>query len=250
MSEELQTGLIPTGPTAIGERIGSQIQILDQMLEFKDLLLLYSSAMRMICTRLQILDEDYALKNERNPIHSISSRLKSTTSIIEKLQRRNLPISVESVRENLHDVAGIRVICSYLDDAYEISRAIQNQKDITLKSVKDYIAFPKENGYRSLHLIVSIPVNLIDNVQDVDVEIQIRTIAMDFWASLEHTLKYKKDIRNMDEIVERLQYCAESISEVDLAMMTIRNSIEKDDSPSDVKGQVMRKLKKLEKGLN
>ncbi len=248
MSEELQTLVPPANIVGTGTVVNTT-QILDQMLEFKDLLLLYSSAMKMVSTRLQILDEDYATKNERNPIHSISSRLKSTSSIIEKLQKKNLPVSVSSIRGNLHDVAGIRVICSYLDDVYEISRAIQTQRDITLKSLKDYIAFPKDNGYRSLHLIVSIPVNLIDGVQDVDVEIQIRTIAMDFWASLEHTLKYKKDIKNMDEIVERLQFCAESISEVDLAMMTIRNSIDRDDSPADVRGQVLKKLKKLEKGL-
>jgi len=246
MNYELQNAPIINRP----EESAASLQMLDQMLEFKNLLLLYSSAMKMISTRLQILDEDYALKNERNPIHSISSRLKSTASIIDKLERRNLPVTVDSIRENLHDVAGIRVICSYLDDAYEVSRSIQKQKDITLKSVKDYIAFPKENGYRSLHLIVSIPVNLISTVQDVDVEIQIRTIAMDFWASLEHTLKYKKNIRNMDEIVKRLQFCAENIAEVDLAMMTIRNSIEKDNSPDDIKSQLINRLKKLEKGLS
>ncbi|MCR5732097.1 MAG: GTP pyrophosphokinase family protein [Sphaerochaetaceae bacterium] len=228
----------------------NNLEMFDQMLEFKKLLLRYSSAMKMICTRLQILDEDYAIMYERNPIHSIKSRLKTTASIIEKLHRKKLPISIESISENLHDVAGIRIICSYLDDVYEISRAIQKQKDIKLKSIKDYISFPKENGYRSLHLIVSIPVNLLSDVYDVDVEIQIRTIAMDFWASLEHTLKYKKQIKNMDEIMERLQYCAESISELDIAMMTIRNSIELDDSPSDVKSQLIEKLKKLEKEFN
>lgn len=222
------------------------MKMLDQMLEFKNLLMIYSSAMKMISTRLQILDEDYAIKNERNPIHSIKSRLKSTASIIEKLHRRNLPVTVESIRENLHDVAGVRIICSYLDDIYDISRAIQKQKDLKLKSIKDYIAFPKENGYRSLHLIVSIPVHLISDSTEVDVEIQIRTIAMDFWASLEHTLRYKKQIKNIDEIVDRLRYCAESITELDLAMMTIRNSIEKDDSPSDIRSQLVDKLKKLE----
>ncbi|MBR1938386.1 MAG: GTP pyrophosphokinase family protein [Spirochaetales bacterium] len=223
------------------------MKMLDQMLEFKNLLMIYSSAMKMISTRLQILDEDYAIKNERNPIHSIKSRLKSTASIIEKLHRRNLPVTVESIRENLHDVAGVRIICSYLDDIYDISRAIQKQKDLKLKSIKDYIAFPKENGYRSLHLIVSIPVHLISDSTEVDVEIQIRTIAMDFWASLEHTLRYKNQIKNIDEIVDRLRYCAESITELDLAMMTIRNSIEKDDSPSDIRSQLVDKLKKLEK---
>ena len=201
---------------------------LNEARQFRELNMRYACAIREVKTKLEVLNDDLAVRNQRNPIQMIKSRVKKPESIIEKLHRRGFPISVESVRENLYDVAGIRVICSFVDDIYTISEMLTSQTDITLISQKDYIEHPKPNGYRSLHLIVEIPVFFADKMRPMRVEVQIRTIAMDYWASLDHQLRYKKD--DMDEnyrkeIEMRLKRCADMITATDAEMLDIRKNI-------------------------
>lgn len=193
--------------------------------EFERYILYYKSAMMEIETKLNIMRNEFMLKNDRNPISTIQSRLKKPTSIIEKLRRLNADISLESMDENLNDVAGIRVICSFLDDVYMMSEALLSQDDVKLIRVKDYIKNPKPNGYRSLHLIIEIPIFLTNTKKNIKVEVQFRTIAMDSWASLEHQLKYKKDFETSSEIENELKECAALCSEVDLRMNEMRKNI-------------------------
>ncbi len=183
-------------------------------------------ALMEVETKLNVLNAEFALKYNRNPFESIKSRIKSPMSIVEKLKRKGYPLTVESMERNLFDIAGIRVICSFVDDIYAIAALLVQQDDITLLEAKDYIKSPKENGYRSLHLILEVPVFLAEKKKPMKVEVQFRTIAMDFWASLEHKLKYKKDISDAKEIFEELQECADIISNMDLRMQEIRNRIE------------------------
>lgn len=198
---------------------------IDQASQVKEMLMLYNSAIREVTTKLEVLNEELSVKNERNPIEFITSRVKSIPSIVGKLQRKELPISLRNVTEYINDVAGVRVICSFIDDIYEIANMLIRQDDIKLLEVKDYIQSPKPNGYRSLHLLVQIPIFLSDKKMYMKVEIQIRTMAMDFWASLEHDLKYKRDIENEAEISKELKECAEAISNTDFRMLNIRDKI-------------------------
>lgn len=198
---------------------------LDQTVQLKELLMLYNSAIREVTTKLEILNEELSVRNERNPIEFITSRVKSPSSIIGKLQRKELSISLKNVAEYINDVAGVRVICSFIDDIYEIANMLIKQDDIKLLEVKDYIQNPKANGYRSLHLIIQVPVFLSEEKKEMKVEIQIRTMAMDFWASLEHDLKYKRDIENELEINRELKECADIISNTDFRMLNIRDKI-------------------------
>ncbi len=198
---------------------------IDQTNQLKEVFMLYNSAIREITTKLEVLNEELSVKNERNPIEFITSRVKSPSSIVGKLQRKELPISISSVVEYVNDVAGVRVICSFIDDIYEIANMLIRQDDIKLLDVKDYIQNPKPNGYRSLHLLVQVPIFLSDDKKYMKVEIQIRTMAMDFWASLEHDLKYKKDIENELEINKELKECAEVIANTDFRMLDIRDKI-------------------------
>lgn len=164
---------------------------LDRLRGFVQMQQVYRGAISEITTKLETLDEEFSVRYEHNPIHHIDSRLKSPQSILDKLRRRNLDLSIEAAREHLLDIAGVRVICNYIEDIYDIAEMLENQSDIVSVRRRDYIAHPKENGYRSLHLIVRVPVFLSDHTEHVPVEVQIRTIAMDFWASLEHELRYK-----------------------------------------------------------
>lgn len=193
---------------------------------FMELMMECKCALMEIETKLNVLNAEFALKYNRNPFESIKSRIKSPTSIVEKMKRKGFPLTVESMENNLFDIAGIRVICSFVDDIYAIAALLVQQDDITLLEAKDYIKNPKENGYRSLHLILEVPVFLAEEKKPMKVEVQFRTIAMDFWASLEHKLKYKKDISDAKEIFEELQECADIISDMDLRMQEIRNRIE------------------------
>ncbi len=152
----------------------------------------YRAAIKEVRTKIEILSEDFAVRHDYNPIHHMERRLKSPESIEEKLQRYGKEISIESARENIMDIAGIRVVCNFIDDVYAIADMLMEQNDITLIAKKDYIENPKDNGYRSLHLVLSVPVFLLNGCESVPVEVQIRTVAMDFWASLEHQLRYKK----------------------------------------------------------
>ncbi|HBF66309.1 MAG TPA: GTP pyrophosphokinase [Clostridium sp.] len=193
---------------------------------FMELMMECKCALMEVETKLNVLNAEFALKYNRNPLESIKSRIKSPMSIVEKLKRKGYPLTVESMVRNLFDIAGIRVICSFVDDIYAIAALLVQQDDITLLEAKDYIKSPKENGYRSLHLILEVPVFLAEKKKPMKVEVQFRTIAMDFWASLEHKLKYKKDISDAKEIFEELQECADIISHMDLRMQEIRNRIE------------------------
>lgn len=194
----------------------------NQIKEFADLMTYYKCAIMEIETKFNVLNEEFSLQHDRNPISGIKSRLKSFVSIREKLERKGLPITVKAAEENLRDVAGVRVICSFTDDVYMLADSILSQDDITLIEKKDYIKNPKPNGYRSLHLIVSVPIFLAEEKRLMKVEIQLRTIAMDFWASLEHQLRYKKDIEFTDDMAQELFTCAELSSDLDRRMNALR----------------------------
>ena len=198
-------------------------EIFEKISNLRELLLTYNSAIREVTTKLEILNDELSVRNRRNPIQFIKSRVKTPMSIVDKLQKLEKEISVESVMTSLNDVAGIRVIASFVDDVYEIADMLTKQDDVFLIEAKDYIKNPKPNGYRSYHLIVEVPVFFSDKKQFVRVEIQIRTVAMDFWASLEHQLKYKENIKNSEEIEAELRQCAETIANTDMKMMSIRN---------------------------
>ena len=193
---------------------------------FMELMMQYRCALMEVETKLNVLNAEFTMKNNRNPFESIKSRIKTPKSILEKLQRKGFEISVKGIEENLADVAGIRVICSFPDDIYATAKMLTDQDDIRVIQVKDYIINPKPNGYRSLHLILEIPIFLSNEKKNMKVEVQFRTIAMDFWASLEHKLKYKKNIENAEEISKELQRCAEASSQLDLRMQALRDRIE------------------------
>lgn len=182
----------------------------------------YKCAMMEIETKFNVLNEEYSLEFDRNPISSIKTRLKSLPSIEEKLRRRGFPISVSSMEENLKDIAGVRVVCSFQADVYSLAESLLGQDDVTLIEKKDYIANPKPNGYRSLHMIVEIPIFLAHEKRMMKVEIQLRTIAMDFWASLEHQLRYKKDNEFTDEMAEELYQCGQLSADLDRRMDRLR----------------------------
>lgn len=189
-----------------------------QYFEMRRLMAYYRCAIMEIETKCNVINEDFSYRYERNPIQSIKSRLKTPQSIFDKLKRRAYPISAASIEANLFDVAGVRVICSFVDDVYRIADALIRQDDITLIRRKDYITHPKENGYRSLHLIVSVPIFLTNRKKMMNVEIQLRTIAMDFWASLEHQLRYKKDNVFTEEMAAELKQCVDVSTELDNLM--------------------------------
>jgi putative GTP pyrophosphokinase len=186
---------------------------------------LYMSAIREISTKLEILNDEFKYSKDRNPIHEIKSRVKTPVSIYQKLVERGHDLSVESARKNLTDIAGIRVICPYIDDIYLIAGLLTSQTDVGVIRWTDYIKDPKPNGYRSLHLIVTIPVFLSDHTEVVNVEVQIRTIAMDFWASLEHELTYKLASRKTEDVLKELRECADIISSTDNRMQNLYNDI-------------------------
>lgn len=196
------------------------------VVEYKEMQMLYTCAMKEIQTKLEVLDTEFKVRYKRNPISSVSSRLKRTESVMEKMLRRGYPFSMESIQKNVNDIAGVRVICSYVDDIYAIADALLAQDDVTLIARKDYIKEPKPNGYRSLHLIVSIPVFLSESKKNVKVEVQIRTIAMDYWASLEHQMKYKKDIPDAERVSRELRDVADRMAETDEKMLKLRRDIE------------------------
>lgn len=192
---------------------------------FVKLMSYYRCAIMELETKFRVLDEEYSLEYDRNPINSIKTRLKSFPSIKEKMERCSFPMSVESVEENLNDIAGIRVICSFSEDVYALADSLLKQDDITLIEMKDYIKNPKPNGYRSLHMIVAIPIFLANEKKIMRAEIQLRTIAMDFWATLEHQLRYKKDVVFTDEMAEELFRCAEMSAELDMKMERLRQKV-------------------------
>ena len=205
--------------------------------DFQKMMMMYSCAIKEVKTKLQVLNDEFSMTKNRNPIEFIKTRIKQPDSIATKLKKKGHPLTVESVRKNLNDVAGVRVICSFIDDIYKVADMFSAQDDVKLIKTKDYIKNPKMNGYRSLHLILEIPVYLShhlivevpvffsDHKEEMRVEVQIRTIAMDFWASLEHQVKYKKDIKDAENIVYELRACADVINRTDFHMQAIRDSI-------------------------
>lgn len=189
----------------------------------------YRSAIMEVETKLKILDAEFSMQYDRNPFESIKSRLKSPESIAKKLEKKGLECTVENIEKYLFDIAGLRVICSFQDDIYKLMELLVRQDDIRLIRKKDYIGRPKPNGYRSLHLILEVPIFQAAGVKRVKVEVQFRTIAMDFWASLDHKLRYKKDIKNSEEIAAELKECADAIAGLDLRMQEIQHRIDKDN---------------------
>ncbi len=202
---------------------------IENMQNGQKLMSYYRCAMLEIETKFKVLNEQFSLQHERNPIDSIKTRLKSFESIYGKLIRKNFPISLKSVEENLNDIAGIKVICGFMDDIYMLADCLIKQDDITLLETKDYIKNPKPNGYRSLHLIVEVPIFLCDEKKFMKVEVQLRTIAMETWANLEHRLRYKKDLNEeiLMQTEEELTECARISNLLDQKMQEIRNVIEK-----------------------
>ncbi|MFA9376604.1 MAG: GTP pyrophosphokinase family protein [Lachnotalea sp.] len=199
---------------------------INQTLQFQELMMMYDCAIKEVKTKLEVLNAELTVRYKRNPIEFISSRIKKPSSIAKKLKKKGKRTSVEMIENSLSDVAGVRVICSFVDDIYEIASMLVRQDDISLIDQKDYINDPKENGYRSFHLIVEIPVFFSDQKKMMRVEVQIRTIAMDFWASLEHQLRYKHVISNEEEITNELKECADIIAATDIRMLNIRNKIQ------------------------
>ena len=195
----------------------------ERMMKFETLMAYYRCAMMEIETKLNVLNEEFSLRYDRNPINGIKTRLKSLFSIREKLEGKGCPLTVEAIEEKITDVAGVRVICSFHDDVYLLRDALLKQDDITLICEKDYIEKPKPNGYRSLHLIVSVPIFLAYEKRSMPVEIQLRTIAMDTWASLEHQLRYKKDFNFSEEMADELLHCANISAELDRRMDELRS---------------------------
>lgn len=195
--------------------------------KFTALMNKYKCAIMEVETKLNVLDAEFSLNYDRNPFESIETRLKSPASIMEKLKRKGFEPTLENIEKNLFDVAGVRVVCAFQEDIYKLAELLTGQDDIRLLRTKDYIQHPKENGYRSLHLILEVPIFLADGKEYMKVEVQFRTIAMDFWASVDHRLRYKKEIDDEGEIQKKLKRCATVISELDQEMQDIRNMIEK-----------------------
>lgn len=201
----------------------SQIKnkVQDYTMPYRELMGYYRCAMMEVETKFNVLNEELSLMYDRNPIESVKSRLKSPESIVDKAVRKEIPLTPESIEENLYDIAGIRVICSFPGDIYMMADALLRQDDITLIERKDYIKTPKENGYRSLHLIVEIPIFLHNRTRRMKVEVQLRTMSMDWWASLEHKIRYKKNISDDGHIAEELLHCAEMGAALDQRMESV-----------------------------
>ena len=205
---------------SVGEEFFNDLR---KLLELQQL---YNAAIKEVQTKLEILNDEFKVKFARNPIHHVESRLKSSRSIVKKLMKKNVEVSVESARANLNDIAGVRVVCCYIDDVYHVADMLLAQSDIELVNCQDYIKEPKEKGYRSLHLDLRLPIFLSDHTEYVTIEVQLRTVAMDFWASLEHDLHYKTDKEIPTSISEDMRKCAAEIAEIDAKMQAIYHKIQ------------------------
>ena len=193
---------------------------------WKEVILIYSSALKQISTKLEILNDEFQHVHRYNPIEHIKSRIKTSESIVKKLKRNGYESTIQNMIEHVNDIAGIRVICSFTSDIYQIADMIRNQSDIKVISVKDYIVNPKPSGYKSYHMLVSVPVYLSDRIIDTKVEIQIRTVAMDFWASLEHKINYKFEGNAPSHIKNELIECSRMASELDRRMLSLNEEIQ------------------------
>jgi len=191
-----------------------------------ELMLIYSAALKQIETKIEILNEEFQHVHSYNPIEHIKSRLKTSESIVKKLKKNGYESTLNNMVEHVNDIAGIRVICSFTSDIYRIAEIISNQSDIKVVSVKDYIVHPKASGYKSYHMIVTLPVYLSDRIMDTKVEIQIRTVAMDFWASLEHKMNYKFEGNAPEGLKKELIECAEIVSQLDERMLLLNEEMQ------------------------
>lgn len=201
--------------------------VMERLKNFNRLMMKYRSAIREVTTKLEVLNDELSLiYGSRNPIETIQSRIKKPLSIAQKLKRMNVQVTVDNVEACLNDVAGIRVICPFIEDIYNVAEMLAVQDDIRVVTVKDYIKYPKENGYRSYHMIVEVPVFFSKCKELMRVEVQIRTVAMNFWASLEHQIKYKKEIPEQQELIKDLKECADVIAKTDQKMQDLRHRID------------------------
>ncbi len=224
-----------TAPIALQDKLpntldAGSIQVFQEIIAAsRDLMSCYRCAIMEVETKFRVLNERFSLQHDRNPIDTIQNRLKSPDSILGKLVRKNLPFTLEAIEGNIFDIAGVRVICSFTDDIYMLADCLLQQDDIRLIEQKDYIKNPKKNGYRSLHLIVEVPIFLQNEKKLMKVEVQLRTIAMEFWANLEHQLRYKKNLSPelMEKTEARLYECARLSSVLDAKMQDIKDTIEK-----------------------
>ena len=198
---------------------------MQEMQSFEEIMMMYSCAIREVKTKFEVLNDDFSVRYKRNPIEFIQSRIKKPVSIAKKLASKGCPVTCASILNNLDDVAGIRVICPFIDDIYMVAEKLISQDDITLIEAKDYISHPKPNGYRSLHVIVEIPVFFADHTRNMRVEVQIRTIAMDFWASLEHKINYKFEGNAPEHVKRELIECAGMVSALDNRMQELNEEI-------------------------
>lgn len=213
---------------------------LEDQLGFETFQHTYRAAIKTVRTKIEILSEDFAVRHDYNPIHHMERRLKSTESIEKKLEKLGCEVSIQSAKENIFDIAGIRVVCNFIDDVYAVADMLTSQDDIRTVTIKDYIKEPKPNGYSSLHLVIAVPVFLLDRCEEVNVELQIRTVAMDFWASLEHELRYKHNHAFSDKINFELKEVAENTRILDRKMQEIFDEIS--ELPDD-DGELVSKVK-------
>ena len=202
----------------------------------------YEAAIRLVQAKLETLDDEFQAQHSRNPIHSMQSRMKTIRSMMDKLERNHMEISIESAVSNLQDIAGVRVICSYIQDIYTVYDLLTRQDDIRVVRVRDYIKRPKPNGYRSLHLVVEVPVYLAEGKVEVPVEIQIRTIAMDFWASLDHSLRYKTPEAIPQDIADELLAVATDITALDERMQQVHDKVEEQFGKTEDRYRLHREL--------
>lgn len=193
--------------------------------EFKHLRLKYIAGMEETVTKLKILNEDFKLKYEHSPIDNIESRIKSIDSLVNKMIKNDVPFDIDSLEKSIFDIAGVRIVCSFISDIFHIARMIQDNEDIEVLMIKDYVKNPKKSGYRSYHMLLKVPVYLTTGREDVIVELQIRTMAMDFWASLEHNIKYKYDGIIPSDVENELIECSNAIYESDIKMMHLKERI-------------------------
>ena len=227
MEHPMKNEILPVRQALLKRLNDSELKkwLRDYAMPYKELMAYYRCAMMEVETKFNVLNEELSLAYDRNPIETIKSRLKSPESIVDKAARKGLPLTIDSIEKNIRDIAGIRVICSFPSDIYMLADCLLSQDDITLIERKDYIEHPKPNGYRSLHLIVEIPIFLHNQKRLMKVEVQLRTISMNFWASLEHQLRYKSDVEIPEHMSDDLKKCADVIAETDQEMQRIAKEL-------------------------
>ena len=217
---------------------------------WETVIFLFNSALKEVGTKVDILNDEFRHVHKYNPIEYVKSRIKSPESIVKKLKRHGYESTIDNMVKHINDIAGIRVVCSFTSDIYRLAEMIGRQNDLTVVSIKDYIKNPKDSGYKSYHMLVTVPIFLTEGEVDTKVEIQIRTIAMDFWASLEHQLKYKQKVPNQQEIVRQLSDCAEQIASVDKQLWQVRQQIELSEDIPTEEEILLEKLSRIDIAIN